>query len=95
MLNGNKTDKRSDITQLCGILFFMLTKRYPINLQNEKNEMPHQREEARNYLDNIFEKHQLDKIYRIFDQAFQININERYQSLESLKLDINKSIFEF
>ncbi len=86
--NGNKTDKRSDITQLCGILFFMLTKKYPVNLQNEKDEMPHQREDIKDYFAKMFKNNQLDKIYKIFDQAFQININERYQTIDSLKLDV-------
>ena len=86
--NGNKTDKRSDITQLCGILFFMLTKKYPINLQNEKDEMPHQREDIKDYFAKMFKNNQLDKIYKIFDRAFQININERYQTINSLKLDV-------
>ncbi len=86
--NGNKTDKRSDITQLCGILFFMLTKKYPVNLQNEKDEMPHQRKDTKDYFAKMFKNNQLDKIYKIFDQAFQININERYQTIDSLKLDV-------
>ncbi len=77
-------DPRSDITQCCGILFFVITKIYPISLYNHEGQKPHQRTESKNLLSQI-PSDLLAKINAIFDIAFEIKIDHRWQSIPSLE----------
>ncbi|NET28963.1 serine/threonine-protein kinase [Okeania sp. SIO1I7] len=81
-------DPRSDITQICGILFFTITGKFPLYLLDSENgNKPHQREEAKQNLSvspNLPESI-LSKINRVFDRAFEIKIDSRWQSISALE----------
>ena len=77
-------DPRADITQCCGILFFALVGSPPITLLDHAGRTPHQRPENQKAL----LKHPNDllpKIYRIFDRAFEFQIDYRWQSIPELQ----------
>lgn len=77
-------DSRADITQCCGILFFALVGSPPVTLLDHAGKMPHQRPENQKAL----LKHPNDllpKIYRIFDRAFEFQIDYRWQSIPELQ----------
>ncbi|MGK7922968.1 MAG: protein kinase [Trichodesmium sp.] len=80
-------DPRSDITQICGILFFTITGKFPLYLLDSENgNKPHQRKEAKQKLSaspNLPESI-LSKINRVFDRAFEIKIDSRWQSISAL-----------
>ncbi len=80
-------DPRSDITQICGILFFTITGKFPLYLLDSENgNKPHQRKEAKQKLSasSNLPKSILSKINRVFDKAFEIKIDSRWQSIPEL-----------
>ncbi|EAW33695.1 protein kinase [Lyngbya sp. PCC 8106] len=76
-------DPRSDITQICGILFFAITGKVPTQLFYEGSK-PHQMKEAQQKLSALPE-HILSKINRVFDRAFEGRIDFRWQSIPALR----------
>jgi serine/threonine-protein kinase len=77
-------DPRADITQCCGILFFAIVGSPPVTLLDHEGRMPHQRPQSQKALS----KHPNDllaKIYRIFDRAFEFQIDYRWQSIPELQ----------
>ncbi len=82
--SGSQRDKRSDITQVCGILFFVITGKAPRHLLDEKGNKPHQTEKARQKLSALPE-HILSKINIVFDTGFRTMIDSRWQSIPALK----------
>ena len=91
-------DPRADITQCCGILFFAIVGSPPVTLLDHEGRKPHQRPESQKAL----ARHPNDllaKINRIFDRAFEFQIDYRWQSIPELQqalracLDTNQSIY--
>lgn len=85
-------DPRADITQCCGILFFAIAGSPPVTLLDHEGRMPHQRPESQKALS----KHPNDllaKIYRIFDRAFEFQIDYRWQSIPELQQALIACIF--
>ncbi len=78
-------DYRSDITQCCGILFFVITGKNPTTFLDAEGNKPHQRASLNNNL-LVLPKAELSQINRIFDRAFTISINSRWQSIPELKM---------
>ncbi|MDJ0553401.1 MAG: serine/threonine-protein kinase [Microcoleaceae cyanobacterium MO_207.B10] len=77
-------DPRSDITQICGILFFTITGKFPLYLLDSENgNKPHQRKEAKQKL-SVLPEYILSKINRVFDRAFEMKIDSRWQSIPAL-----------
>lgn len=72
-------DPRSDITQTCGILYYVLTGLHPVTLQDHKEQKPHQRPEAKDSLSYI-SPNVLARLNGIFDRAFELSIDRRWQS---------------
>lgn len=81
-------DSRSDITQCCGILFFIITGRHPTTFLDAEGNKPHQRASLNDNL-LILPEHQLSQINRIFDRAFTILIDYRWQSIPALKMALD------
>lgn len=90
-------DPRADMTQCCGILFFMIAGSHPVTLLDHEGRMPHQRPESQRALS----KHPNDllaKVKGIFDRAFATHIDYRWQSIPELQqaliacLDTNQNI---
>lgn len=90
-------DPRADITQCCGILFFVLVGSPPVTLLDHERKMPHQRPESQKALSKL-PSDSLAKVNRIFDRAFGTHIDYRWQSIPELQqaliacLDTNQSI---
>lgn len=92
-LNSNrdtKRDERSDLTYCCGILFFLITKKFPKFLTDESERKPHQRINMTDFV----EQNKIKKLNKIFDIGFRTNINKRYQSVEELQRDIEMLKFQ-
>lgn len=77
-------DPRADITQCCGILFFALVGLFPVTLLDHEGRMPHQRPESQKALSKI-SSDLLAKLNRVFDRAFGIQIDYRWQSIPELQ----------
>jgi serine/threonine protein kinase len=84
-------DPRSDITLCCGILFYMLTNQNPLYLQDHYMMQPHQRASARIKLKEVTRTH-FDKFSHIFDIAFNIDIDKRFQSFNELKTELTEMV---
>lgn len=84
-----KRDFRSDITMLCGVLLFCLTGIHPTDLIDQNSAKPHRRKRSIEILSKI-SKNQLYALNQIFDIGFNLNINDRWQSIESLKKQLIK-----
>jgi eukaryotic-like serine/threonine-protein kinase len=82
-----KRDVRSDITQCCGILYYILIGLYPIQLQNAKGQKPHEIPEFKKYLSDLDRSTPQTKVIlnEIFDRAFEIDIDNRWQSIKKLQ----------
>ena len=78
-----RQDPRTDITQLLGVLIYMLTGQAPKVLADEQGRPPHKA-----LLDVLPKPTRLDprwyRLEQIFDKGFSANINERFQSLDEL-----------
>jgi eukaryotic-like serine/threonine-protein kinase len=82
-----KRDDKSDISCAVGLFFYVLTGLNPIVPIDEQNRKPHQRENAK----AVFEKipdHEREKLNIIFDKGFEIYIERRWQTIQSLILQI-------
>jgi eukaryotic-like serine/threonine-protein kinase len=76
-------DPRSDITQCCGILYYVLTGLHPVTLQDHQEQKPHQRADFKAHLSRL-ETQTLALLNRVFDRAFELSIDRRWQSVEEL-----------
>lgn len=78
-----KQDPRTDITQLLGVLIFLLTGQAPRELRDGQNRPPHQA-----LHDRLPRTTRLDgrwpRLEQVFDRGFQQNIDERFQSFDEL-----------
>lgn len=86
---GNKRDIRSDLTSCVGILFYMLTDSNPTVLINAEEKMPHQTEKGIMRLQWVGSRN-LRILYEVFDKGFQVNIEERFQTVSDLIFALNK-----
>jgi serine/threonine-protein kinase len=85
MLPGsNRRDSRSDITVCCGILLFILTKIRPTTLLDDRSYLPHQREPTRKKL-LALQGINIQRLLSLFDQAFNVHIDHRFQTIASLR----------
>jgi serine/threonine-protein kinase len=79
-----KRDRRSDVTACCGVLFFALTGHAPVALDDASGAKPHQRPMAKAALNRIAPA-RLKALNSLFDQAFPVAIDRRWQSIAALK----------
>lgn len=85
---GNKRDKRSDLTYLVGIFFFVLTGAHPAHPLDENGRYPHQRVKLSELISGATEA-QLLLINSFFDKGFQNQLNFRFQSIEHFVTSLN------
>ncbi|MDP9140547.1 MAG: DUF3322 domain-containing protein [Pseudomonadota bacterium] len=85
----NKRDARSDLTQCVGLLFFALTGLRPSLLEDENRRRPHQRADARERLARHVDL-DLFSLLNVFDKAFEIDIDARWQTVEELRRALSK-----
>ncbi|PXX01611.1 serine/threonine-protein kinase [Mycolicibacterium moriokaense] len=74
----------SDVTQLAGIFFYIITGHEPRVLRDEYDLMPHRRPEARAVLEGILEPHQRLRVATVFDTAFATDLSRRYATAPDL-----------
>jgi serine/threonine protein kinase len=77
---GNRRDSRSDITHLCGILYFCLTGHVPGHLQSSDGRAPHRRT-GYSVQEKLGDDPRLRRLEMFFDAAFAPNIEYRFQSV--------------
>lgn len=82
--SGNQRDGRSDLTQLCGLLFFALSGHYPVMLLDSDGRMPHQRPAATEAFSR-FPRAIHTQLNRLFDTAFTVALDQRFQSAQALR----------
>ena len=86
--NPHKRDYRSDVTFGAGILFFLLTGKEPANLLDQNGYMPHQRGGIKEKLNQHKECLNISLLLTLFDQAFSYRIDDRFQTIEELTINI-------
>jgi serine/threonine-protein kinase len=84
-----KRDPRSDIAFVAGVFLYCLTATNPSTLADARGKMPHQREGAREHLQASIDPEHFKRLARLFDQAFQMNIDHRYQDASGMKRDLS------
>jgi eukaryotic-like serine/threonine-protein kinase len=68
----------SDVTQLAGVFFYLVTGIEPQALNDHSGHKPHQRSDARARLAALFTERQLFRVLSVFDRAFTQQISDRY-----------------
>lgn len=82
----DKRESVSDLTMAIGVAFFMLTKKYPRKLVNEKGEYPHQIEDAGKKIETL----EYSKIWNLlFDRGFQQKMSSRWNTSDEIFKVIN------
>jgi eukaryotic-like serine/threonine-protein kinase len=77
--SGDRRNPVSDITQLVGVLLYLLTGHPPVVLMDDKGNMPHQRNRIRRELNNL-PSNVIQPILEVFDRGFSQSISDRWQS---------------
>jgi eukaryotic-like serine/threonine-protein kinase len=71
----------SDISQVCGALFYALTGKMPVHLVDHEGLKPHQRAAAKVILDKI----PSPSLYPLFDKGFEHEFAKRFRSFQAFK----------
>ncbi|MCA1838025.1 MAG: protein kinase [Actinobacteria bacterium] len=89
--NSSKRYKESDISQVCGILFYLLTAKYPVITEDEERRRPHQRDSGKKTLDDIGSR----ALESLFDRGFEHEPSKRFHSFEAFKGYLHDVLDEF
>lgn len=84
----------SDVTQLAGVVLFMLTGHEPRVLMDQFGRMPHQREQFRPALEASFTGRALRRLLAVFDKAFAVQSADRYNNAVELAQDLRRVTME-
>ncbi len=79
-----RDDKRSDVTFVVGILFFLLTRKRPRTLAFEDDAAPPHRSMLEAFPDATRNDPRIARIYSVFDVGFQVAPKWRFQSVDYL-----------
>lgn len=79
----------SDVAQIVGLLFYLLTGVEPRILVDDEGLAPHQRAAARSILDATLKEPQLRRVLAIFDRGFRTRTNERFETAQQLREGVN------
>lgn len=79
---GNSRSHVSDISQLSGILLYLLSGREPRVLSDEHGRAPHRRDRVKEPIAEVVSGRQLRRLNQLFDQSFAVAISERHQSVD-------------
>lgn len=93
-LQSDESPKRhveSDISQVCGLLFYVLTGKAPVHLVDHEGLKPHQRASAKPMLDEIA----LPSLISLFDKGFEQIFTKRFRSFEAFKGRLHEVLDEF
>lgn len=93
LVSGTQNQKRcfeSDISQACGVFFYLITGLIPHSLSDGEGKAPHKREKALQILKTkISDPIVFTNICSLFDRAFANNIEERYHTADAVKYEID------
>lgn len=81
---GDRRDPRSDLTGLCGILYFCLTGERPVDLSDASGRLPHRRQ-GRAVREKISEEARLPQLETFFDRGFSTIIDMRFQTVDEFE----------
>lgn len=88
LVAGSKEQKRlycSDITQICGVFFYVLTGIIPNTLVDGEGKKPHQRAQAFEILNKkISDSTVRNNVFVIFDKAFEYETANRFDDVSEL-----------
>ena len=92
MMSGSQTkdDPRSDLTFVCGIFFWLLTHRKPIQLLNEQMKAPHYAMADR-FPATVSSDKRWPFIQSIFDVGFAPALRQRFQTADDLLERLNEA----
>lgn len=79
-----KRDRLSDITQVVGLLFFVLTGKHPGHLTDQNEQKPHERPHAQQVFSAI-DGQQLRLLNRVFSIGFKHRLADRWTSIQELR----------
>ena len=86
-LHRGARDPRSDLTQFSGVLLYALSGVRPVSLVDESGNHPHQQTEVRRYLEKSIGSNTVrNRLLRLFDKAFQIPLDSRWQTASELSI---------
>ena len=89
--NSSKRYKESDISQVCGVLFYLLTGKNPVITEDEERRKPHQRDSAKKLLDDLGSR----ALESLFDRGFEHEPQKRFHSFEAFKGYLHDLLDEF
>jgi serine/threonine-protein kinase len=78
-------DARSDLTQCCGLLLFLVSGHSPRTLRDKDGQKPHLRNEILKII-NTLDKHWKETFYYIFEKGFEQEIDRRFQTADEMML---------
>lgn len=82
--SGDKRNPISDLTQITGILLFLLTGYAPVVLYDDRGRFPHQRELIRQNLTQL-PQDLATAMLAVFDRGFNHSLSERWQSASQFR----------
>jgi len=80
---GNRRDSRSDVTGLCGILYYCITGEPPVDLVDADGNPPHMRR-GHSIRERLGDGATTGHLEALFSRGFAVNIEYRLQSVEEL-----------
>ena len=89
--NSTKRYKESDIAQVCGVLFYILTGKHPVMPEDHERRKPHKREPVKKVLDDIGS----GALEMLFDRGFEYEPAKRFHSFEAFKGYLHDVLDEF
>lgn len=81
---GDRRDPRSDITGLCGILYYCLTGHFPVDLVGPDNKPPHRRS-GHSIREKLGDTPQTRMLESFFDKGFSPSLDSRFQTIEEFR----------
>jgi len=93
MMSGSETkdDPRSDLTFVCGILFWLLTQKKPIQLLNDETKAPHYAMVDR-FPPTVVSDKRWPFIQSIFDVGFSPGLRQRFQTVDDLLKALHEAL---
>ncbi|MFM0752628.1 serine/threonine-protein kinase [Paraburkholderia strydomiana] len=91
-IGGSKRDVRADITQVVGVLFFLLTGRAPNTLIDEQGRPPHKRTELATFKPDDLADARWKRVRSIFDIGFSLPTTLRFADAATLVRSLDEAI---
>jgi serine/threonine protein kinase len=82
-LGGDRHDRRSDLTQLCGLVYYMLTGHKPDALRDGARNKPHRRP-GRTVRDVLAGDARLRPLEQLLDRGFEDSVDDRFSNASQI-----------